>query len=171
MILGLSPQSLFISTETLILNLTANPKLSATLSTDIQKLLFSGYFLFQIMSNKQNPLGFILCVVQIRQNYLVFNINSILFHRVTETKPLKGVKKCLLIKNLLISSGTRIYNIKCVNARKASFNTCAGDVMVRPTYPLNRLRQIQSLYSLYFWQYITSVQNSLKSLQKYVIIM
>ncbi|CAL6014267.1 Hypothetical_protein [Hexamita inflata] len=76
------------------------------------------------MSHKLNPLGFILCVVQIRQNYLVFNVNSILFHRVTETKPLKGVKKCLLIRNLLISSGTRIYNIKCVNARQTSFNTC-----------------------------------------------
>ncbi|CAL6063048.1 Hypothetical_protein [Hexamita inflata] len=76
------------------------------------------------MSHKLNPLGFILCVVQIRQNYLVFNVNSILFHRVIETKPLKGVKKCLLIRNLLISSGTRIYNIKCVNARKTSFKTC-----------------------------------------------
>ncbi|CAL6031735.1 Hypothetical_protein [Hexamita inflata] len=28
------------------------------------------------MSNKLNPLGFILCIVQIRQNYLVFNINQ-----------------------------------------------------------------------------------------------
>ncbi|CAL6056251.1 Hypothetical_protein [Hexamita inflata] len=41
-----------------------------------------------------------------------------------ETKSVKGVKKLISPRNLLISSRTRIYNKKYQNARKMNFKTC-----------------------------------------------
>ncbi|CAL6003982.1 Hypothetical_protein [Hexamita inflata] len=46
-----------------------------------------------------------------------------------ETKSVKGVKKLISHRNLLISSRTRIYNKKYQNARKMNFKTCNSGVL------------------------------------------